>query len=105
METAGLTRSGALSALGLQPRLASSLHRAPVWRAGPSPFSSVAFGGRAWALLAAGDPRGQLHRREALALLSATGPALLPGARPLSLRPRAACPRPSANFYLTADTP
>lgn len=55
METAGLTRWGTLSALGLRPRRASSLHRAPVWRAGPSPFSSVAFGGRTWAGL--GPPR------------------------------------------------
>lgn len=61
--------------------------------------------GRAWALLAAGDPRGQSHCTRPPLGAGAQGPALLPGARPLSLRPRAACPRPSANFYLTADTP
>lgn len=54
----GNSRADALGrpdALGLRPRRASSLHWAPVWRAGPSPFSRVAFAGRAWAGL--GPPR------------------------------------------------
>lgn len=78
----GNSRADALGrpdALGLRPRRASSLHRAPVWRAGRplSPaWPSEGGPGRAWALLAAGDPRGQSH---ALALLSAPVRLCCPG--------------------------
>lgn len=103
----GNSRADALGrpdALGLRPRLLPALGSCVA--GGPVPF--LPRGLRRAGLGGPGpsSPRGTLaDNRTAPALLSATGPALLPGARPLSLRPRAACLRPSANFYLTADTP